>query len=154
MKLVYSVVDSGYNANTGESYVVINTPIGTFKGSTQLHEEDKDIKSAFQGCYYAESRALIKYYKELIKIQKVKCNTLKTLITDLQAMKDYQAQSVEARRIRKEYFIQKDILEKYEVILNSIKSCLYEKMKNYREKYELQIKRIEERLKKPTIDKE
>ena len=68
----YHIVNAEYNENTGFSLIKISTPIGSFFGDARLNPEDKEAgyDSRFFGCQLAELRAVIKYYKALVRIEK------------------------------------------------------------------------------------
>lgn len=101
-----------FDQESGISTVIIDTDLGVFTGKSTLHEEDRDIKSIFQGCKYAEMRAMIKYGKEKIKLLKIKVKTLEEIINGMEKLNDYDKNCHEARYLRKQYYIKKDILEK------------------------------------------
>ena len=63
-------ISSSYNPKTGKSEVVMQHLGIKFKGSAQLHPEDKENESRFAGCYLAEVRAKIlalKYERYMAK---------------------------------------------------------------------------------------
>ncbi len=138
----YKLYNADFNEETGISTATIITDLGLFSGQSKLHEEDKDICSKFSGCMFAEARAIIKYGKMIIKVQKEKVKNLKILIDNLENMNNYNKNSVEARFIRKNYFIELNKLNKYKSNLNGLKNNLYNDMKNYREVHNAMLKKI------------
>lgn len=138
----WELLDSSFDSQTGISRVIVKTELGIFEGKSRLHDEDKDIKSIFQGCRYAEMRAMIKYGKTKAKIYKVKVDTLKQLIDNMEKLKDYEKNSPEARFTRKQYFIKKDILDRWNKQIKSLEDGLYNQMKNYRQEHENFMKKI------------
>lgn len=123
-----------YDMNTGISTAIIKTELGTFTGTTKLHEEDKDIVSNFAGCEYAEMRAIIKYAKAKIQEQRIKVKTLENAKLTIEQLKGYEKNSPESRQIRKLYFIELNKLNQYKERLEFLKSNLYTQMKDRRQK--------------------
>jgi hypothetical protein len=80
MKKEIRFINSNYNPETGISTVTIETDIGRFTATSTLAEEDKETASNFQGCKYAEIKAVRKYVKALLKLKKVEIKTIKNLI--------------------------------------------------------------------------
>lgn len=138
-----------FNEESGESFVIISTNLGNFDGSCKLHDEDKDIQSKFFGCRIAEMRAVAKYGKEKIKLLKNKVNTLKNLISELEKMNGYDKNSVEARFIRKQYFILQERLNRWNQNLINLQENTYNSMKNYRQDCENFHKKVEDRKQEP-----
>lgn len=54
---------SNYDPITGESTATIVTEYGEFTATAKTHPEDRAIASAYFGCFLAELRANIKYFK-------------------------------------------------------------------------------------------
>ena len=138
----YKLLYSNFNKETGTSKVIIRTPLGDFEGHTKIHKEDQDIQSIFQGCRYAEIRAIIKYYKEKLKIQKNKIITLEQIIKGMEKLNNYNKNSLEARYLRKQYYIQKSIFKKYQKEIENSENDLLNVMQNYRKDYEKFIEKI------------
>lgn len=126
MKLIYS----NYDKETGISTATISTPLGRFTATSKLHEEDKDIESNFTGCKYAEARAIAKYGKERIRIQKIKVKTLEDTIKTIENIKNYDKNSLEARMLRKQYFIAQSVLIDWIARVSSLEDKLYSEMQN------------------------
>jgi hypothetical protein len=124
------LISSNYDKETGISTATISTPLGNFTGITKLHEEDKDIESNFTGCKYAEARAIAKYAKAHIKNLKLQIKTLENTIKVLESLKDYNKNSVEARAVRKQYFILQANLVDWIARVDSLEEKLYSEMQN------------------------
>lgn len=138
----WELLDSKFDSETGISKVVVKTELGVFEGTSKLHEEDKDIKSIFQGCRYAEIRAMIKYGKAKARAYKNKVDILKEVIDNMEKLNNYQKNSVEARFIRKQYFIKLDTLNQLNLQIKALENGLYNQMKNYRQERENFMKKI------------
>lgn len=104
----YHITKAEYNENTGFSLVEISTPIGTFFGDARLNPEDKEANynSHFFGCQLAELRAVIKYYKALIRIEREICKRSSNFLNTLCQTKEYDENSFYVRRLNKAFFIE------------------------------------------------
>lgn len=79
MKLLSSIFD----AETGISTVTIQTELGIFQGRARLHPDDRDNASNLAGCRLAEERAILKYFKTLLKYKKIEFKALNHIYKDL-----------------------------------------------------------------------
>lgn len=139
----YTFIKAEFDKETGISTVIIKTDLGIFEGNAYLHDEDKDIASDFEGCKYAEWRAVIKYLKVKLKVKKIVYKRLKTIMADLERMKDYNKDSRESRCFRKQFYIaQKEVKDLKEYIAQ-LEENLYDMMKNYRTLKENYLKALE-----------
>ena len=96
---------SEYDKKTGTSTVIIETKNGVFTGYSQLSSEDKDFESSFAGCDYALAKAVRKSFKQEIKNIDFKIKTLQNFEKSLKNMKQYQHNSFEMKRLRKEVYL-------------------------------------------------
>lgn len=63
-------ISSSYDPNTGKSEVVMQHLGVKFKGSAQIHPDDWENASSYEGCFIAENRAIIlalKYERYITK---------------------------------------------------------------------------------------
>lgn len=99
----YHIAKAEYNEDTGFSLVEISTPIGTFFGDARLNPEDKEANydSRFFGCQLAELRAVIKYYKALIRIEKEVYKRDLNFLSTFRQAKEYDDDAFYARRLKK-----------------------------------------------------
>lgn len=124
------LIESYYNKETGISYAKINTDYGEFEGYATLHEEDKEIESRFAGCQYAETRAVLKYMKNRIKILAYQIKALKNCQKQMEGRAAYNPQSVEGRALRKQiYMLQADRAD-WQSKYKSLQEKLYFAMDN------------------------
>lgn len=79
MKFLYGY----FNQNTGESNVALADRYGTYVGQAKLHPDDKINASEYMGCGLAQKRAWIKALKNRRRRTKIKLNTIKNLIKDI-----------------------------------------------------------------------
>ena len=115
----YNVVKSGYDAESGESFVTINTDVGTFTGTAQCHPEEERPSNMF-GCQVAEGRALDKYLRELVKIAKARQKELNNLYTTFTDWSDFNENNYYTSKVRRAlYAINGEIedLERKRVLL-------------------------------------
>lgn len=122
------IIKSNFDKETGISTVTIKTDLGRFVGLSKLHEEDKPYESSFAGCQYAEMRAIKKYMKA--RIQKISSEIagLEKGIKMLINLKDYNKDSLENRKLRKQLYIMKQEKKDWEERLESLSDRLYKKM--------------------------
>ena len=95
-KLIYA----DYDPTTGVSAVLIRNRYGTFQGYAKCHPEE-EAPSTFAGCRYAEARAHIESMTYQIEMLRHQINELKTFENILKSMKNYDASSMENKRLRK-----------------------------------------------------
>lgn len=133
------LIDSAFDKNTGVSYAKIQTDCGVFQAFSELHEEDKHISSSFAGCQYAEIKATIKYMKYKIKLLKERIKALENCKKALENKKNYNHNSEENRTIRKQIYILKKDLSKWEQKTKS----LHQHMISLMERREKIIKRMQ-----------
>ena len=118
----YRLIYSEYDAVDGVSIAVVKTKYGTFTGVARLHPDDAEYESQFEGCKYAEYRAMIKAGKEELKELRQRLKGLEILQRDLQDGKEYNSMSFEARRLRKRIYEYKSEIQTMEhTIKNSEK---------------------------------
>lgn len=92
---------SNYDKESGVSIVVLSTDLGEFTGVSRLHEDDRQNASEFFGCEIAELRALIAYTKRQKQITAYQYKAVKDMYINLSQMKEFNKESVEARKIRR-----------------------------------------------------
>lgn len=98
-KLIYS----NYDQETGKSVVTIRNKFGTFTGEAFLHPDER-YASSFQGCKYAEIRAMIKCVNYELALLREQIHALAVLERDLKQMNSYNYDSLEMRSIRKRFY--------------------------------------------------
>ena len=99
----YHIATAEYNEDTGFSLIEISTPIGSFFGDARLNPEDKEAgyDSRFFGCQLAELRAVIKYYKALVRIEKEIYKREVNFLNTLRQAKEYDNDAFYAKRLKK-----------------------------------------------------
>jgi len=136
------IVNAYYNSDLGTSKVIIQTDLGKFFGFTKIHPEDEDIKSNFQGCRYAELRAIVKYKQRKLKNLKIKRDTLENLYKGIEKLRDFDAAAAEFRYVKKQYHIVQNEVDNLTKEINNINEYIYNTMKNYRKEKENFQKKI------------
>ena len=144
----WKILNADFNKETGISKVNILTDLGNFEGKSKLHEEDKDIISNFEGCRYAELRAVVKYIKAKIKNQKIKVNTIKNLIINMEKLYNYAENTPEARFVRKQFYIEQKNLQDLKEILKRLEEKVFNDMQGYRESYQHFIEKVNKKNEK------
>ena len=97
-KLIYS----NFDPETGISTVTIQNKYGHFTGTAKLDEEDKKHPSKFQGCEYAESKAIIEYLNKRIALLKTENKGLMNCYSEMKQSSHFNKDSYEAKTIRKQ----------------------------------------------------
>ena len=144
MKIRIKTIDSDYNAETGISKVTIATDCGLFNGVAKLHEEDREYKSSFSGCRYAELKAIIKYMKRKAYICNYQLKTLNILKKDIENRKFFDDNELSYKLLLKQI----ENIEKDKTQFKENIHSLKERLKNeiaYREQVlkDLQKKKSE-----------
>lgn len=99
-KLVYS----NFDPETGISTVTIQNKYGRFTGTAKLDEEDRKHPSKFQGCEYAEMKAVIAFLEERIKIYKLQIKALQDCYQEMMQSSHFNKSSYEATFVKKYAF--------------------------------------------------
>lgn len=128
----WKIIKSDYNKETGISYVQISTKYGVFEGISKLHPDDKDIASEFEGCRYAEIRAVLKFLQHSNLILSTKINVLQNLLNNFQQRRHYNPQLKE--NIYLQHEIQLYIKQKgtNKEIMMQLKDMLHNAIGSYR----------------------
>ena len=142
------LIDSGYFPKTGVSSAVIKTKYGLFAGASSLREEDKEVESSFRGCQYAEMKAIRKAYKAEIKEIDLKIKTLKDFEKVLKNMKEYNENSFEAKRLRKEIYLYQKKKAKIKETIEAITRTMLGGMESYPQEVERLKKKHESKYNK------
>ena len=139
MKLIYS----DFNKNTGISTVVLQNREGCYKGIARVHPEDDNDGNAITGCSIAESRAMIKYHKAMIKKNKTKIKALQSFLDDLifdTSIPDIRSCNPIIRRLmihieyyKKENIMHQNCIDSYNMILEH-RNKFREKLKEIKHK--------------------
>ena len=111
------MVFSEYNPETRMSTVKVANTLGIFTGYAKCHPQDTE--SSFLGCHLAEYRATIKALKYEANLLNSQINVLYQTYGMFEANKDFNPNSLEARKIRKMTYIKEN---KYNEIINQITS--------------------------------
>lgn len=138
----YKLIYSNFNKTTLESKVTIATNIGQFTGYAKCHPDDKI--SSFAGCNIAEYRAIIKYMKAIKNNIANELKGLKFYKNMIINSPTYNAQSNEARKLRKAIAIKNNQLKELDNSIISLKKTIDE----FPQKREEAIKAILDKSKK------
>lgn len=127
-KLIYA----DYDPTTGVSAVLIRNRYGTFQGYAKCHPEE-EAPSTFAGCRYAEARAHIESMTYQIEMLRHQINELKTFENILKSMKNYDASSMENKRLRKRIHELTAERNEKKALAQSMKVALKKTMKEHDE---------------------
>lgn len=116
---MFKVKIANYDKESGVSIVTLTTDLGEFTGVSRLHEDDRENASSFFGCEIAEMRALIAYSKRQKMITSQQYKAIKDMYKNLEQMKAFNKESVEARKIRRKLY---ELSEEWHQWKDNIKS--------------------------------
>ena len=132
------IIEDGisFTTNTsGDTWCYLTYKGKQFVGHTKCHPEDQDFWSERVGCFIAEHRAIIKKFKFMKKELLPNLQVLENLEKQLKCCKQYNPDSFEAKRLRKEIYLQRSkINELNEAIKDEqdyLKQYIYGKDKLY-----------------------
>lgn len=138
----WKIKNAVYDKEDGISCVTISTKLGLYDGVSCVHPDDMDIASEFEGCRYAELRAVISFFKDEINILKIKIETLQDLLTNYQSMKYYSDNKKEIKCLKSRL---NDLIERKERLeknIEAIKKHINYSIENYRADHEHFIEAI------------
>lgn len=101
--MVNKCIYNSYDADTGETYLIIKNKYGIFDGTSRKSPEDEF--SSFTGWNCAESKAIMQCYREQKSKAKLKLQALQNCYNALASVKDIDLKSTEMRRFRKQLHI-------------------------------------------------
>ena len=133
------LIKSDYNKETGLAFAEIKTRLGNFSAFAKPHKEDMDIKSNYLGCFIAEMKATIQYYKEEQKILKIRINTLENYQKLIKGLKEYNQHSRENRKLRRMIYELKEDSKFLDKEIENLKQVIEDSCKDKR----IFLKRIE-----------
>lgn len=110
---------SSYDPITSISTATIVTELGEFQGGAKLHPDDRGVSSAYFGCFLAELRANIKYFKVRKQYIKAQRKGLIDFEKVIKSHKAYNKDTMEASKLRRQ------IAEKTEAINNCDKTIAH-----------------------------
>ena len=90
-------ISSSYDANTGESKVIMQHLGIKFEGSAKIHPEDIENKSEYAGGSYAETRATIKALKYERKIAKTEADNMIAFVKSCECYSKFDKNSDTAK---------------------------------------------------------
>jgi hypothetical protein len=122
-----------YNKEMGFSAVTISTRLGIYTGTSQVHPDDEDIASEFEGCHYAEGRAAINYLKEEKRIATIKLATLKNVYQSYEQMKYFSENKKEIKVLKAKIKDCEDKLNEITKGIEGIKKHIEYSISHYRE---------------------
>lgn len=144
--MVNKVIYNSYDANTGETYLVIKNKYGIFDGTSRKSPEDPF--SSFAGWDCAEIKAQIQCCRDQKSKAKIKVKTLENCYKALASVKDIDEKSVEMSRFRKQIHVAKREVEEWDATIEALKSKFWDTI----EKREETIQKLSQ-LKKDLVPK-
>lgn len=123
----YKLIHAEFFPETGESEVAIENKNGIFIGLAQCHPEEQH-PSKFAGCRIAEVRAHIQAAQYEKKILNYQIKELQNFEKILKGLKNYNPNSLEARRLRRRIHELKEEKNKKNNLILSMKRSLKKSM--------------------------
>lgn len=130
------MIDSGFNEETGVSYVTIQTPKGQYTGYSVLQEEDKKYVSKMAGCRYAEIKAHIKMIDAEIKEVKSQLHAFERFYKNASRSYRFNESGYEARKMRREMHSFRDKISELEKLKESMHNTLMTAIDNRQKEIE------------------
>ena len=124
---MFKVKMANYDKESGVSIVTLATDLGEFTSVSRLHEDDRENASSFFGCEIAEMRALIAYSKRQKMITSQQYKAIKDMYKNLEQMKAFNKDSVEARKIRRKLYELHEEWAQWKKNINSLEANIYAK---------------------------
>ena len=100
-----------YNKDTGYAHCEIKYDNTIFTGDAKCLPEDKDFESERTGCFIAEIKANIKKLKYIRNNLRKELKGLTNFQKRLECCKNYDKNSFETKRLRKEIYIYREQIE-------------------------------------------
>lgn len=97
---------SGYDDSSKESYALFTTELGMFTAIAQTNPADK--ASEHVGVTIAEQRVKIKYWQAIKRKLRIELNALMDMYSSIQDMREFNYDSLEARRMRRAIYEKED----------------------------------------------
>ena len=109
---------SHYHNINKKSYALFMTELGTFTASATTNPMDTPSKDI--GITIAEQRAIIKYWQAVKYKTRIELNALMDMYSGIQDMRDFNYDSLEARRMRRAIYEKEDDIKQ---IRKNIEGC-------------------------------
>lgn len=137
------IVDSGFDKETGISYVTIQNSKGQYTGYSTLQEDDRKYISQMAGCRYAEIKAHIKMIEAEIKELKVQLHAFERFYNNASKSWRFNKNGYEARKMRREMHGFKDKITELEELKTSMHNTLMTAIDNRQKEIEQFHKGVE-----------
>lgn len=121
--MVNKVIYNSYDAETGETYLIIKNKYGIFDGSSRKSPEDEF--SSFAGWDCAEIKAIMQCYREQRAKAKLKYTALQNCYNALASVKDIDLKSTEMRRFRKQLFVAEQEVKNWDAKIEDAKNTFW-----------------------------
>lgn len=109
---------SRYHNFSKKSYAIFMTELGTFTASATTNPMDTSSEDI--GITIAEQRATIKYWQAVKYKTRIELNALMDMYSGIQDMRDFNYDSLEARRMRRAIYEKEDNIKQ---IRKNIEEC-------------------------------
>ncbi len=97
----HKLIHSEFNPETGVSTVIIQNKYGHFTGKAKLDAADAAYPSKFQGCEYAEMKAIMSYLDERILLLRIEQKALMNCYVEMKQSCHFNENSFEVKHLKK-----------------------------------------------------
>ena len=144
------IIFNSYDADNGETYVIIKNKYGIFDGTSRKAPED--MFSSFAGFDCAESKAIMQCFREQKQKAALKYKALLDCYNALTSVKDVNVKSVEMSRFRKQLHVAKREIALWEQKLANEQSRFWAMIEG-REKISQRIQSVKSELAEKRAEK-
>lgn len=109
--------------NTATSYALYETDLGTFTAFADCHPED--IFNKEKGLQIARWRAMIQYEQALKNKHTAEYETLKNFYNSIKDMRKFNADSLEARRLRRAIWEKEEDIKDDKETIAALRTSIY-----------------------------
>ena len=120
---------SRYDDSSKESYAQFTTELGMFTAIAMTNP--KDTPSEGVGITIAKQRATIKYWQAVKYKTRIELNALMDMYSGIQDMRDFNYDSLEARRMRRAIYEKEDDIEQIRKNIEECRKIIHDVLANW-----------------------
>lgn len=120
---------SVYDDSSKESYALFTTELGVFSAIALTNP--KDTPSEGVGITIAKQRAIIKYWQAVKRKTRIELNALMDMYSSIQDMRDFNYDSLEARRMRRAIYEKEDDIKQIRKNIEECRKIIHDVLANW-----------------------
>ena len=120
---------SRYHNINKKSYALFMTELGTFTAIATTNPKDTPSKDI--GITIAEQRATIKYWQAVKHKTRIELNALMDMYSGIQDMRDFNYDSLEARRMRRAIYEKEDDIKQIRKNIDECRKIIHDVLANW-----------------------